>query len=52
LRGQRVGEAAFAAAAQAEMAAARPLAHNAYKVPMGTHAMIRALHRASGDDTA
>jgi len=52
LRGQRVGEAAFAAAAQAEMAAARPLAHNAYKVPMGTHAMIRALHRASGGDAA
>ncbi|WP_295949062.1 xanthine dehydrogenase family protein subunit M [uncultured Xanthomonas sp.] len=50
LVGQRVGEDAFAAAAQAEMAAARPLAHNAYKIPMGTHAMIRALHRASGSD--
>ncbi|WP_394687780.1 FAD binding domain-containing protein [uncultured Xanthomonas sp.] len=48
LVGQRVGETAFAAAAQAEMAAARPLAHNAYKITMGTHAMIRALHRASG----
>ncbi|MET7142636.1 xanthine dehydrogenase family protein subunit M [Xanthomonas sp. PPL139] len=52
LVGQHVGEAAFAAAAQAEMASARPLTHNAYKIPMGTHAMIRALHRASGSDAA
>lgn len=48
LVGQAPGEAAFAAAAQAEMAAARPLEHNAYKVELGRHAIVRALHRAAG----
>jgi xanthine dehydrogenase YagS FAD-binding subunit len=48
LVGQSANEAAFAAAAEAELRAARPLEHNAFKVPMARHAIVRALSRASG----
>jgi xanthine dehydrogenase YagS FAD-binding subunit len=41
-------EASFAAAADAELKAAKPVEHNAFKVPMARHAIVRALSRASG----
>ncbi len=43
LRGGPATEAAFAAAAQAELAAAVPLADNAFKVPMATNMITRTL---------
>src|SRR4051812_28961914 len=48
LAGKPATEEAFAAAAEAELKAARPLEHNAFKVPMARHAIVRALSRASG----
>ncbi|GAA4312117.1 xanthine dehydrogenase family protein subunit M [Klenkia terrae] len=43
LRGGPANEAAFAAAAEAELAAAAPLADNAFKVPMATNMITRTL---------
>ncbi|MFC7571079.1 hypothetical protein ACFQX8_00505 [Klenkia terrae] len=43
LRGGPATEAAFAAAAEAELAAAAPLADNAFKVPMATNMITRTL---------
>jgi len=43
LRGGPATEAAFAAAAEAELAAARPLTDNAFKVPMVTNMITRTL---------
>ena len=40
----------FKAAAEAEMAEAKPLEHNAFKVPLGRHAIARALAVACGLD--
>jgi xanthine dehydrogenase YagS FAD-binding subunit len=48
LAGKRASEEAFTAAADAELKDARPLEHNAFKVPMSRHAIVRALSRASG----
>ena len=46
LAGQPLSEASFRRAADAALAGARPLAHNAYKVELGTRAVVRALMRA------
>lgn len=48
LVGRPANGESFAAAAQAEMKAAKPLEHNAFKVPMAQHAIVRALSRAAG----
>lgn len=47
LEGRRATEESFRAAAEAAMAGAKPLAHNAYKVELGKRAIVRALMRAS-----
>jgi len=47
LAGQPASEASFRRAAEAALADARPLAHNAYKVELGKRAIVRALMRAS-----
>jgi xanthine dehydrogenase YagS FAD-binding subunit len=47
LAGQSVSEGSFRGAAEAALADARPLAHNAYKVELGRRAVVRALMRAS-----
>jgi xanthine dehydrogenase YagS FAD-binding subunit len=44
---QSVSEQSFRRAADAALAGARPLAHNAYKVELGKRAVVRALMRAS-----
>jgi xanthine dehydrogenase YagS FAD-binding subunit len=46
LAGQPLSEASFRRAAEAALAGARPLAHNAYKVELGKRAVVRALMRA------
>lgn len=46
LKGKEVSEANFEAAADAEMASAKTLEHNAFKVPLGKQAMVRALNVA------
>jgi xanthine dehydrogenase YagS FAD-binding subunit len=48
LVGKPANEAAFTEAAQAELKSAKPLEHNAFKVPMAQHAIVRALSRAAG----
>jgi xanthine dehydrogenase YagS FAD-binding subunit len=48
LVGKPATEESFAAAAEAELKAAKPLSHNMYKVPLARHAIVRALARASG----
>ena len=48
LIGKEATEHNFATAAEAEMKAARPLAHNGYKVELGKRAIVRALLRANG----
>lgn len=47
LVGNRASEQTFRAAAHAAFSDARPLEHNAYKVELGTRAVVRALMRAS-----
>jgi xanthine dehydrogenase YagS FAD-binding subunit len=47
LAGRRASEESFRAAADAALAGAKPLAHNAYKVELGKRAIVRALLRAS-----
>jgi xanthine dehydrogenase YagS FAD-binding subunit len=47
LAGGPVSEEAFRRAADAALAGAKPLAHNAYKVELGKRAVVRALMRAS-----
>ncbi|SFQ53593.1 FAD binding domain-containing protein [Hymenobacter arizonensis] len=47
LAGQRPTEQLFRAAADAAFAEAKPLKHNAYKVPMGRQLMVRALLETS-----
>ena len=46
LRGKAATEANFLQAAEAEMAQAKPLADNQFKVELGKHAMVRALIQA------
>lgn len=50
LRGERPGDdhALFAAAADAELAQARPLRENAFKVPLARHLIVDALTRLAG----
>ncbi|MDN3359605.1 xanthine dehydrogenase family protein subunit M [Actinomadura sp. DC4] len=43
LRGTRAGEESFALAADAELAQARPLPRNAYKVPLARNLIVRTL---------
>ncbi|MEI4270511.1 xanthine dehydrogenase family protein subunit M [Klenkia sp. LSe6-5] len=52
LRGGPATEEAFTAAAQAELAAARPLAENAFKVPMATNMITRTLLQISAEARA
>jgi xanthine dehydrogenase YagS FAD-binding subunit len=47
LAGKPVSEENFRAAAEAALTAAKPLAHNAYKVELAKRAIVRALMRAS-----
>ncbi|HEX8353051.1 MAG TPA: xanthine dehydrogenase family protein subunit M [Pyrinomonadaceae bacterium] len=47
LSGKPASEESFRRAAEAALAGAKPLAHNAYKVELGKRAIIRALMRAS-----
>lgn len=47
LAGRPASEASFRAAAEAALAGAKPLEHNAYKVELGKRAIVRALLRAS-----
>src|SRR5918992_1583596 len=47
LAGRPASEESFRRAADAALAGARPLAHNAYKVELGKRAVVRALMRAS-----
>ena len=51
LRGGPATEAAFRAAAQAELAAAQPLRDNAFKIPMASNALVATLRdlTAAGD---
>ncbi|MHA6248271.1 FAD binding domain-containing protein [Pontibacter sp. CAU 1760] len=46
LKGKAATEANFSAAAEREMAKARPLEHNQFKVELGKKAIVRALHQA------
>lgn len=48
LEGQKPTAALFAAAATAALAPARPLKHNAYKIPLAQGLLREALHRAAG----
>lgn len=48
LIGKPADEKTFLQAAEAEMKAAKPLKHNAYKVELGKRAIIRALMQANG----
>jgi len=47
LSGKPLSEESFRRAAEAALADAKPLAHNAYKVELGKRAIVRALMRAS-----
>jgi xanthine dehydrogenase YagS FAD-binding subunit len=47
LAGRPASEESFRQAAEAALAGAKPLAHNAYKVELGKRAVVRALMRAS-----
>lgn len=47
LAGSTASEESFRRAAEAALAGARPLAHNAYKVELGKRAVVRALMRAA-----
>lgn len=48
LVGKPATDDSFKQAVELELADAKPLSHNAYKVPMLRHAIARALNRASG----
>lgn len=48
LAGKVPSESAFRDAARAAFASAKPLEHNAYKIPLGQNAMVRALMETSG----
>ena len=48
LTGRPASEESFRRAADAALAGAKPLAHNAYKVELGKRAVVRALMRAGG----
>ncbi len=47
LRGKEATEVNFEKAAAMEMADAEPLEHNAYKVELGTRAIVRALKKSA-----
>ena len=48
LRGEPADEAAFARAADAELAEARPLRDNAYKVPLARSLIVSTLSELAG----
>ena len=48
LAGQQPTEKLFQAAAAAAFTDAKPLEHNAYKIPMGRNLLVRALLETSG----
>ena len=48
LKGKAPSEALFREAAKAAFANAKPLKHNAYKIPLGQNVMVRALMETSG----
>jgi len=48
LAGKQPSEALFRAAAKAAFADAKPLKHNAYKIPLGQNTLVRALLETSG----
>ncbi|MDU0369193.1 xanthine dehydrogenase family protein subunit M [Hymenobacter endophyticus] len=48
LAGKKPSEKLFEAAAKAAFADAKPLEHNAYKIPMGRNLLVRALLETSG----
>ncbi|WP_426491009.1 FAD binding domain-containing protein [Hymenobacter sp. 102] len=48
LAGKKPSEKLFRAAAEAAFADAKPLEHNAYKIPMGRNLLVRALLETSG----
>jgi xanthine dehydrogenase YagS FAD-binding subunit len=48
LLGARATEASFRAAAHAELRDARPLEHNAFKVPLATNALVATLRELTG----
>ncbi|MFR9729490.1 FAD binding domain-containing protein [Saccharopolyspora sp. MS10] len=50
LLGAEASEAAFRAAAEAELAAAEPLAGNAFKVPMARNALVSVLRRLAEEE--
>jgi xanthine dehydrogenase YagS FAD-binding subunit len=52
LRGEPATEAAFRAAAHAELADARPLRDNAFKIPMATGALVATLRELTGAQAA
>ena len=52
LIGHRPGAEAFHAAADIAMAGAQPLTHNAFKVDLGRHSVVRALSLAAVDRSA
>jgi xanthine dehydrogenase YagS FAD-binding subunit len=49
LRGQPANQASFAAAAEAELADAKPLTHNAFKVELAKRTIAAVLADLSGD---
>jgi xanthine dehydrogenase YagS FAD-binding subunit len=51
LRGERAEPATFARAADAELAEARPLRENAYKIPLARNAIVRTLGDLAGAAT-
>jgi xanthine dehydrogenase YagS FAD-binding subunit len=51
LRGALATHAQFRAAADAELGAARPLAHNAFKVPMAVHTLVAVLRELTTPET-
>ena len=48
LAGHAPSESLFREAARAAFADAKPLEHNAYKIPLGQNVMVRALMETSG----
>ena len=52
LRGAPATDASFRAAADAELRDARPLEHNAFKIPMATNALVATLRGLTGEAAA
>jgi xanthine dehydrogenase YagS FAD-binding subunit len=50
LRGARTNQDSFRAAAEAELADARPLAGNAFKIPLARNVIVRTLLDLAGEE--